>query len=299
MDLEVAASRAATCLLPVVLEWTGVEDAWYATYQRILAWYLESLVGESDRTLTLVVQAIGGRFESWVEPDKEKAETVCRDIGVSFAREADTGPPHVDSLHEWIGQRQKIRWDSNRLHDPEPVSKDGHQRFIDTLDIQRGPERARHMSLALRAARQSANDRVPLTCELLEQWQALVLGAAVEFRDGVAFSHGGAERYGLDARTRRRFEQCLVEATTSAHPSVVRAARLYLDVCYFHPFPDGNARAARLALDYVLTRDGLALHSAEPIFLVARRVGDEYGVYGFLRVVDYLAGPANLHARNE
>ncbi|HET9953132.1 MAG TPA: Fic family protein [Polyangiaceae bacterium] len=297
LDIDEAASRAATSLLPVVLEWTGAEDAWYSTYERVLAWYLESLLGESDRTLTLVVQAIGGRFQSWLEPDKAQAEAVCRDIGASFAQEAVAEPTHVDSLREWLGEREKIRWGRERICHPEPVSRDGHQRFIDTLDSARSPERARRMSQALEAARRAAHHDIPLTFDLIRQWQSLVLGTEVEFRDGVAFSHGGAERYGLDAHTRRRFDQCLAEATESSLPSVVRAARVYLDVCYFHPFPDGNARAARLALDYVLTRDGLALHAAEPIFLVARRVGDKHGVYGFIYVVDYLAGAANLLGR--
>jgi Fic/DOC family len=35
--------------------------------------------------------------------------------------------------------------------------------------------------------------------------------------------------------------------------SDVDPARVPFDVCFYHPFPDGNARAARLALDHVLT----------------------------------------------
>ncbi|WP_311774568.1 Fic family protein [Streptomyces sp. AK010] len=38
-----------------------------------------------------------------------------------------------------------------------------------------------------------------------------------------------------------------------------RAARAYLDVCFFHPFDDGNARSAFLALIFVLAREGIAL----------------------------------------
>ncbi|MET7621918.1 hypothetical protein [Streptomyces sp. NPDC005408] len=33
----------------------------------------------------------------------------------------------------------------------------------------------------------------------------------------------------------------------------------YLDVCFFHPFGDGNARSAFLALIFVLDREGVAL----------------------------------------
>ncbi len=69
---------------------------------------------------------------------------------------------------------------------------------------------------------------------------------------------------------------------------------MYLDICYFHPFEDGNARAARLALDHVLTSSGLALHAAGPVFLVARRALDRYGPYSFAYAIDYLAGPRSL-----
>ena len=70
----------------------------------------------------------------------------------------------------------------------------------------------------------------------------------------------------------------------------VRAARVYLDVCYFHPFVDGNARAARLALDHVITRAGLALHAVEPLFVVARAADDGRGAWGLAYSIEYLLG---------
>ena len=54
--------------------------------------------------------------------------------------------------------------------------------------------------------------------------------------------------------------------------------------------PGDAARAARLALDHVLTRAGLALHSAEPLFVVSRSAFDQWGPYSFIHVIDYLAG---------
>lgn len=46
--------------------------------------------------------------------------------------------------------------------------------------------------------------------------------------------------------------------------------RIYLDLCFFHPFPDGNVPGARLALDHTLTRANLSLLTATPLFTVAR-----------------------------
>ena len=41
----------------------------------------------------------------------------------------------------------------------------------------------------------------------------------------------------------------------------VRAACVYLDVCFFHPFDDGNARSAFLAALFVLAREGIVLEN--------------------------------------
>lgn len=41
----------------------------------------------------------------------------------------------------------------------------------------------------------------------------------------------------------------------------MRAARVYLDVCFFHPFDDGNARSAFLAALFVLARENMVLTS--------------------------------------
>lgn len=43
-------------------------------------------------------------------------------------------------------------------------------------------------------------------------------------------------------------------------PVTARAARAYLDICFFHPFDDGNARSAFLILLFVLAREGITLN---------------------------------------
>jgi fido (protein-threonine AMPylation protein) len=54
----------------------------------------------------------------------------------------------------------------------------------------------------------------------------------------------------------------------SAQPDLLlpsRAARTYLDILFFHPFEDGNARAAMLALAFVLAREGVLLDQVRPL----------------------------------
>ncbi|MGW0536586.1 Fic family protein [Streptomyces sp. NPDC003032] len=58
---------------------------------------------------------------------------------------------------------------------------------------------------------------------------------------------------------------CLAESPSPDLPLPSRAARAYLDVLLFHPFEDGNARAAMLALAFVLGRDGLSLDRVHPL----------------------------------
>lgn len=91
-----------------------------------------------------------------------------------------------------------------------------------------------------------------------------------------------------------RFEAALDEANDLRVAAATRAAKAYLDVCFFHPFEDGNARAARLVLDHVLMRAGLALHAVEPVFVVSRAADDPRGAWGLAYVIDHLAGRNGL-----
>jgi hypothetical protein len=72
-------------------------------------------------------------------------------------------------------------------------------------------------------------------------------------------------------------DRWLTEATDAHLPVSNRAARVYLDLAFLHPFADGNARAARLAADAVLWRDGLMLRTVRPLFTVWRSPEDVWG----------------------
>ncbi|TXS44363.1 Fic family protein [Streptomyces sp. or43] len=117
----------------------------------------------------------------------------------------------------------------------------------------------------------------------MTEWQQLVLGLPeVRFRQGDAFAKGGRERYALTPHTQRDFEECLRESADPNVPLASRAARAYLDVAFFHPFPDGNARLAMLTLAYVLELEGVRL--------------DQVGPLQTTRYADDLAGASDLAA---
>ncbi|WP_340383681.1 Fic family protein [Streptomyces sp. SS7] len=103
-----------------------------------------------------------------------------------------------------------------------------------------------------------------LDFELLRGWQRHVLGTPElpDLRSLPAFAEKGRERYGVGPDTRARLDACRAESAASGDrplPLTARAARACLDVCFFHPFDDGNARSAFLTLVFVLAREGISL----------------------------------------
>lgn len=108
---------------------------------------------------------------------------------------------------------------------------------------------------------------------------------AADFRTGPAFAKNGRERYGLSADTRQRYTSCLAEAADQTIPVAARAARAYLDVAFFHPYEDGNARLAGLVLHFVLLRAGVELDEVRPILTTIRRADDPQGAADLARLI--------------
>jgi hypothetical protein len=286
-SIEHAASR----LLPIVVERTDAQDAWYSTYAIILRWYLES-AGVHGRNIEVAIhETISGQFSSWIAPD----EQVASDTSIAIATAVDNAmhTPHdvQDGLSDWLNRREGPvhHIDTNIVR--FPVFADAHRRWIDSFDEKRDATRAKRMRAALKVCRVSAMRGQTLSFKRLSSWQSIVLGVKrPEFRTTDAFAKGGRERYSIQGDTKARFEAALEDANSQKEPAVVRAARVYLDVCFFHPFADGNARAARLAMDHVLTRAGLALYHIEPVIVVARAADDPLGTWNLAHVINHLAG---------
>lgn len=178
----------------------------------------------------------------------------------------------IDALDAWLDLRPQLRDFATKPRVlPIRAARDGYAAFLCQWAAKREPERARRLERAHALARSDARQGAALSFGLLAGWQALVLDASAPFREAPAFAKGGAERYPIRPDTPARFESCLREADERASPLCLRAARAYLDVCFFHPFSDGNGRAASLALDFILYREGVLLDQVAPLFLVSRR----------------------------
>lgn len=207
-----------------------------------------------------------------------------------------------DSLTDWLRVRGLVDWSGAATSVPEPVRgrRDGFLEYVQASAPSRGEERARRLVRALRIVRGVAATDGLLTYELLADWQAVVLGVdQVEFRTGPAYAKEGRERYGLHPGIRETFDGCLTEATELGTPLAARAARVYLDVAFFHPFADGNARAALLATYLVLLRDHVVLDLAAPILTVARRADDPDGARDLVRLIEVLIAQTQRRAGRE
>ena len=181
-------------------------------------------------------------------------------------------PP--DSLSVWLRVRRAADWHHAPVLRPVPPANDGFRTWCEGPVRRRDPVRAERLLAAHTVARADASRRAPLDFALLAGWQSEVLGEAeAPFRTNDAYAKAGRERYGLTPRTRADFDSCLRETADPDLPLAARAARAYLDVAFFHPFTDGNARAALLTLVHVLAREGVVLPEVGP--LQATRYADD------------------------
>lgn len=176
----------------------------------------------------------------------------------------------TDALATWCQVRQRVDWarigTADDVTGPVTPSVDGFVAWCQGPVRRRDPRRAERLLTAYASVRADAARNTPLAFEPLADRQCLLLGTAeAPFRTGDAYAKGGRERYGLTARTEADFARCLRESEEAGVPLAARAARVCLDVAFFHPFADGNARAALLALVHVLAREGVVLGEVGPL----------------------------------
>ncbi|HVI03134.1 MAG TPA: Fic family protein [Enhygromyxa sp.] len=273
--------HAGAKLVAWVIERTGAHDAWYGSFVAVLAWYLQAWALDDASAEAELERVVSGHFESWVKPNAAQIRSTCTELGATIVRRYDAVQP--DATHMWIGARRQAF--SGLAHEPTWASLrppgDGHRRFIEGLERRRDRVRADRMRAALGSCRKAARSNKPLDFDLLARWNAMLLGQQhSRYRDTDAYAKDGRERYGTEVGE-PTFVAYLSEANDASVPITIRAARVYLDVCFFHPFADGNARTARLALDWVLAREGFGLHLAEPAFMLARAANDADGALAF------------------
>jgi hypothetical protein len=201
-----------------------------------------------------------------------------------------------DDLRSWLRVRSQIPWHgvSGELVGRVRGERDGIDAVAVARDRRGSTTPGGGMRAAWQLARSDAEADRQLGFGLLAGWQKLVLGRPdVAFRTLPAFAKGGRERYGVHEETPARFEECLSQATEPGTdvPLAARAARAYLDVSFFHPFDDGNGRAALLTMGFVLAREKVFLDEVGPV-RVRRFADDPVGALSLARLIHVLAGAA-------
>ncbi|MFD3607143.1 cell filamentation protein Fic [Streptomyces atroolivaceus] len=263
--------RAARNLILQVVDRTGCGSGWHGHCSQVLTWFLSRWGVAPDVARNLVDEAIDGRFHSWTGPDTVLVDDVAEQLVLSL-QPGDGGTrsdaPAPDHLQRWLAVRESVPWHEvpgSGADGPVVPFHDGVAEDIRAFDGAIDPVRADNLLTALKLLRADAARGAQLDFTLLSDWQQHVLSAPKPpaFRSSPAFAKGSRERYGIGPDTRARFDTCLAESVMDAGRPLgltARAARAYLDVCFFHPFDDGNARSAFLALVFVLAREGVALN---------------------------------------
>ncbi len=173
-----------------------------------------------------------------------------------------------DALATWCKVREQVDWSSAASVSPASVrtAVDGLAAWFGGPVRLRDPDRADRLLAAMTLSRAAASRGEPLTPALLTGWQKLVLGVnEVRLRQSDAFAKDGRERYGLTPHIWQDFAACLHQSADPSVPLPARAARAYLDIAFFHPYPDGNARLALLVLAHVLETEGVRLDEVGPL----------------------------------
>ncbi|MFC8176877.1 hypothetical protein [Streptomyces sp. NPDC057325] len=174
-----------------------------------------------------------------------------------------------DALADWLRIRPRISWpcwSGAHLSHRGESHRNAFQDFFSATRGSRDVEGTARVLAALDLALVDAERGDRLAFAVMANWQQLVLGEEVAaFRTLPAFAKKVRERYGIAPDTQAWFDRCLSESTQPGLSLPSRAARTYLDVLFFHPFEDGNARAAMLALAFVLAREGVAVDQVHPL----------------------------------
>ncbi|MFJ7965488.1 Fic family protein [Streptomyces sp. NPDC096324] len=295
-DQRILWERAVRNLILQVTDRTGCGSGWHGHCRQVLTWFLSRWGVAPDPAQDLVDEAIGGRFASWTGPDPALVEDVAERLALSVRPddEVPSAGPTLDHLERWLTVRESVSWQEvpgDGRDEPVVPSRDGAAEDIRAFDSVLDPARGQGLLTALELLRADAARDSCLDFELLQRWQRHVLGTQhlPAFRDLPAFAKRGRERYGIGPDTRARLDACLAESTRTVQrplPLIARAARAYLDVCFFHPFDDGNARSAFLTLLFVLAREGVALDGVSLLRRVTFQAHEPQDALSLTRYID-------------
>ena len=281
--------KAAIRILNHVLDRTDAMDAWYYTFVTVYGWYLEYHGIAGVQISDKIDELISGRFESWCAPNDDLAAEVCLELGeIVLKTESEEGVElePVDAIAFWQPARDQLlsAYSKYPFKIKFLATKDAHKELIEEYDFKRSSERAERLLEVLELSRGLAKAKEPLSWEILSEWQGKILGYKTDFRTTEAFAKNGKEKYKITQYTELEFKKLIKDVNDETIDPILRAATVYQDIIFYHPFEDGNSRLARMALEYVLFKAKLAVILPEPLFMLPR-YPEPFGFYMTLKSV--------------
>lgn len=171
------------------------------------------------------------------------------------------------------------------------AENDRHEIYLDTVDtpLHQDISRASAYREALTQIRVLADRSAPLNWTTMATVQRIVLESdRAEFRIGDAYAKGGTERYAWFPELEAMFQRKIEADAKSACNPIAKAVRTYLDIIFFHPFADGNARAARLWFEFVLRRERVCLPSLSTLARLRKTPGSVSRYWAFITLTGKL-----------
>ncbi|MDP3274574.1 MAG: Fic family protein [Deltaproteobacteria bacterium] len=132
------------------------------------------------------------------------------------------------------------------------------------------------------------------------RWMELLLGrsSAPRLRQDPAYARGGLHRYSLgDCQLESLWSAALDRANGSTLHLCARAATLYLDALFLHPYDNGNARLARALVYWLMQHEQHTSPAMHPLVLVPLRPGNRDDLQRLAKVIAVSASRENLHCK--
>eukprot|EP00439_Symbiodinium_sp_Y106_P050730 s12_g6.t1 len=220
-------------------------EMWYQPFSELVGWYLSSVGFDDVKILEATENAIVG-FNSYSVP-RDAAFLVAKQVGTSL------GFAYTRLLGGWWLAVRSSLANLEIKHSLSDPRQGGNSRASLKVDASRDASRADNLRHALSQCRKDAAAGDALKFAHLQIWQKYLVPStsyrAAEggvFRKHDAYAKRGRECYPIDRGTEDRFKELLEQANDESKPLALRAARAYLDVCFFHPFDDANSRSSDL-----------------------------------------------------
>jgi hypothetical protein len=186
----------------------------------------------------------------------------------------DDPPPE---LERWLDAAAEVEFQET----------EAQELYLEEVDLPAHPDdpgrRERYLR-ALAQVRSLADAGAPLGWSELSAIQGRVLGleGPAPLRTGDAFARGGREVYPWSPELGAEFT---ARVSYALGAPILEGVRRYLDLIFFHPFDDGNARAARLSLEFALRSGGVPSPPLAPFVGLPKPAGSSARAWDLARLL--------------